>query len=316
MNLVSDWYVHPYMRPSFLYPLAVLLFAIPASAQQPDVQDIMERLAHNQDRAQELRTTYVYNQQLILRFRRGSGKVAREELREYTVAPTPEGMTKHLKHFAGKYERDGKLLDYDKPGFTYKDLDLDGELIDDLADDLTNEKHSRDGIEMDLFPLRTREQRKYIFKLAGEEEYRGKQVYRITFKPRRESWDEDQGGTPWAGEILVDKNEFQPVFISTKLARGLPFVVTTVLGTNLKGLGFQLTYERFEDGIWFPVIYGAEFELKAVFFYKRKIGIALTNRGFQRTDVRTRISFDQPLLLDLVLRPGEIPLPPPPAPVP
>jgi hypothetical protein len=271
----------------------------------------MSRLARNQDRAQELRSNYVYDQRLIVRFNRTSGKVAREEVREYTVAPTAEGTSKDLKSFSGRYEKDGALHSYGKPGFTCKDVDLDGELIDDLADDLVNEKHSRDGISMDLFPLRSSEQRKYLFTLTGEEEYRGKQVYRITFKPRKETWDEDRDGTPWAGELLVDKSEFEPVFISTKLARGLPFLVTTLLGTNLKGLGFQLTYEKFEDGVWFPVIYGAEFELKAVFFYKRRIAIAMTNRAFQHAQVKTSISFDPPVLADPILRMKEIKLPPP-----
>ena len=299
------------MRPLLPGIVWAILFCDAAAAQQPDVHEIMSRLARNQDRAQELRSYYVYDQRLIVRFRRGSGKLAREEVREYAVAPTPDGTSKQLKSFSGKYEKDGALHNYDSPGYTYKDLDLDGELIDNLADDLVDEKHSRDGISMDLFPLRSGEQRKYAFTLAGEEEYRGRQVYRITFKPRKETWDEDRDGTPWAGEILVDKHEFEPVFISTKLARGLPFVVTTLLGTNLKGLGFQLTYEKFEDGVWFPVIYGAEFELKAVFFYKRKIAIALTNRAFQRTEVKTRVSFDQPLPPDRILRVDEIKLPGP-----
>ncbi len=309
--LNSDEVFH--MCPSLC--LFVLLLA-GAAAQEPDVQEIMARLARNQDRAQEVRANYVYNQRIILRFKRSSGKVAREEIREYSVAPTADGTAKELRSFSGKYEKGGKLLGYDKPGFQYKDVDLDGELIDDLADDLTNEKGSRDGVSMDLFPLRSNQQRKYLFALAGKEDYRGKQVYRITFKPRRESWDDDEGGTPWAGEILVDSNEFQPVFISTRLARGLPLFVKTVLGTNLKGLGFKLTYEKFEDGVWFPMIYGAEFELKAAFFYKRKIALALNNSDFKRAQVQTKVSFDEPLLLDPVLRVNEIKESPSPTPQP
>ncbi len=304
------------MLPNFCLSFFALVFCTAAAAQEPDVEEIMARLARNQDRAQDVRANYVYNQRMILRFKRNSGKVAREEIREYSVAPTPDGTAKELRSFAGKYERGGRLFDYDKPGFQYKDLDIDGELIDDLADDLANEKNSRDGVAMDLFPLRSNQQRKYVFTLAGKEDYRGKQVYRITFKPRRESWDDDEGGTPWAGEILVDSSEFQPVFISTRLAKGLPLVVKTLLGTNLKGLGFKLTYERFEDGIWFPVIYGAEFELKAAFFYRRKIALALNNSGFRRTQVQTRITFDEPLMLDQVLRMNEIKLLPAPAPLP
>ena len=281
------------------------------SAQEKEsVNQIMAKVAENQNRAQEMRTAFVYRQEMMLRFKRGNGKTAREEFREYTVTPGAKSSQKTLSHFVGRYEKDGKLVEYGEPGYNYKDVDIDGDLIDDLADDLANEKDSRDGIASELFPLTTQEQKKYEFTLHGAEEYRGKEVFRITFKPNKNSWSENSG-TPWAGEILVDVHDYQPIFVSTQLARGLPVAVKTLLGTNLKGLGFKLTYDKFDEGLWFPVTYGAEFEVRAVFFYKRKIAIALNNKGFKRAQVETRISFEEPLQIDKTMRVPEIKTPPP-----
>jgi len=277
------------------------------------VQEIMARVAANQDRALEARTAFVYHQDLLLRMLRGNGKTAREEEREYTVTPTPSGIEKQLTRFSGRYEKGGKLIDYEEPGFTYKDLDIDGDLINDLAKDLADDKKSRDGIARDLFPLTTRQQQKYAFSLVGRQNYRGREIYRITFKPAgNESWDDD--GPPWEGEILVDVNDYQPVVVTTRLAKGLPVVVTTLLGTNLKGLGFKVTYDKFDEGLWFPVNYGSEFEVKALFLYKRKIAVSLKNSGFQHAQVAAKVTFEEPLQIDKSMKVQEVksPAPPPP----
>jgi len=84
-------------------------------------------------------------------------------------------------------------------------------------------------------------------------------------------------------------------------------LVQTLLGTNIKSLGFKVAYEKFEEGLWFPVTYGGEFEVRAVFVYKRKIAIALSNRAFQRARVSTRIAFDTPLTVERVLEVPETP---------
>ncbi len=92
----------------------------------------------------------------------------------------------------------------------------------------------------------------------------------------------------------------------------MPVVVKTLLGTNLKGLGFKLTYEKFDEGLWFPVSYGAEFEVRAVFFYKRKIAIALSNNGFKHAQVETKVSFEEPLQIEKIMKVPEVkPAPPP-----
>jgi hypothetical protein len=275
-------------------------------------------VAENQDRAQEMRSAFVYNQTLLLRFKRGNGKLAREELREYTVTPTSTGTHKELSNFKGVYETKGNLVKYDEPGHKYKELDIDGELIDELAKELANEKKSRDGVTMELFPLTSKQQKKYRFVLKGKEDYRGKEVYRIDFSPRKEGWgfEENENGdevrAPWSGEILVDTREHQAVLVTTRLAKGVPFLIQTLLGTNVKNLAFKLAYERFDEGVWFPVNYGCEFELRAAFLYKRKVALALSNRGFQRAEVAARVSFDdsllpeQPLKIDRILRLREL----------
>ncbi len=149
-------------RSSVTLLAGLALISGPASfAQEKEmVEQIMAKVAENQDRSQEMRTAFVYHQDLLLRFKRGNGKIAREESREYTVTPTSKGSQKTLTHFLGKYEKDGKLIEYKEPGYNYQDLDIDGELIDDLANDLANEKESRDGIAAELFPLTTRQQSK------------------------------------------------------------------------------------------------------------------------------------------------------------
>jgi hypothetical protein len=81
--------------------------------------------------------------------------------------------------------------------------------------------------------------------------------------------------------------------VTTRLARAVPFVVRTLLGTNLKHLGFKLTYQRVDKGVWFPASYGGEFDLGAVFFYKRRIGISMRNSGFQRTEVESTVSYSE-----------------------
>ena len=214
-------------------------------------------------------------------------------LREYTISPTPDGTKKDRTRFLGKYRQKNKLHEYYEPHYSYKDVDLDGELISDLAEDLTADRKSRDGISADLFPLTAAKQKRYQFRLEGTEEYKGRNVYRITFQPVNNTWKDD--GPPWAGEALIDIDQHQPVLITTKLARGLPVWVKIVLGTSLKYVGFKMTYKEFDDGIWFPVSYGGEFEVRAVFFYKRKISLSLRNSGFQRADVNSTVTYLDPV---------------------
>jgi hypothetical protein len=271
-----------------LLPAILLSFAIlPALAEEPTVYQIMARVAENQARAQDMRRAYIYNQKILARFHRTNGKLAREEKSEYLVTPTPGGVEKKLTRFEGKYEHGGKLVPYDWSGKEIKDLDIDGDLIRDMVNDMTADKDSKDGIGRDLFPLTGAEQAKYIFTLEGKEVYRGRQIYRVGFRPKPHAEDAD-----WKGEALIDAAEYQPIMVNSKFATHIPMAVKVLLGTDVKGLGFSVNYEKFDDGLWFPVSYGGEFHVRAVFFYARNMSISMVNSGFTRAKVSSKIAYD------------------------
>jgi hypothetical protein len=260
--------------------------AAAAAAQTPDVRTIMENVGRNQAQAVAQRQEFTFHQKQLVRLNRAKGKVAREENREYEVAPNGHGVLKELTRLDGRYEYKGKYIAYDRPGYKYKGMDVDGDLVRDLSEEMTNDSHSRDGIGVDLFPLTAEEQQKYNFKLLASEQYRGRQVYRVSFEPKpHQEFDE----ASWKGEALIDAVEFQPVSIHSKLAYRIPGAVKILLGTDIKGLGFSVTYRKFEDGVWFPVSYGGEFEVRAVFFYKRTISVNMTNTEFRRTNVNSSV---------------------------
>ena len=279
-----------------------IVFAVLAwyAGQQPEPADIiMAKVALNQQRAQAARSAFVYHQTMLIRFKRGNGKLAREEEREYVVTPTEKGFKKDLTHFVGKYEKGGNLIAYDKPGYQYKGTDIDGQLADSMANDMTNDKNSRDGITKDLFALTADKQKYFIFELKGKEDYRGRPVYHINFKPKKPSLldcDDDGESTCWAGEALIDVQECQPVLVTSWLAKGIPMAVQILLGTNIKHLGFKVTYQKFDEGLWFPVTYGGEFYVRAVFFYKRTMAMSVVNSGFQRADITSTVSFQPPII--------------------
>ena len=45
--------------------------------------------------------------------------------------------------------------------------------------------------------------------------------------------------------------------------------------------GFKVSYQKFDEGLWFPVTCGGEFKLKALFLYSRRAGLSLQNSDFQ-----------------------------------
>jgi len=269
-----------------LVAMAILAVGTVA-AQMPGVEEIMRRVGENQERASAARREFTFHQKQLVRMHRGSGKLAREEHREYDVTPGDQGVHRELVRFDGRYEFKGSFIPYDRPGYTYKDMDIDGELIDDLSNDLTGDRHSRDGLACDLFPLTTGEQSKYTFKLLGRQSFRGREVYRIAFQPK----PHQEEGAAWRGEAMIDTAEYQPVNVQTSLAVRIPTAVKVMLGTDIKGLGFSVTYQKFDEGVWFPVSYGGEFEVRAVFFYKRKIALNMVNSEFRRTNVTSSVAY-------------------------
>ncbi len=277
---------------------AVLLFAVTlgpilSTAGSADLTagEIMRKVAWNQNRAQTMREAFRYQQSVLIRFHKGK-KLWREESYEYGVTPSARGTEKERTNFLGKYVYKGELANYYDPEWRAGTVDIDGDLITDLAADLTGDEDAKDGIARDLFPLTLQRQKHLLFELAGRETYRGRAVCRILFEPEKKKWD---NGIPWEGEALIDVEKLQPVVVTTRLAKNIPFAVRTLLGTNIEQLGFKVTYEEFEDDLWFPVTYGGEFTIRAVFFYKRDISLSLRNTGFERSEVTSEVTYREPI---------------------
>lgn len=274
----------------------LLMTGVLLPAQTPGAGQIMLKVAAHQDEAQQLRTKYSYTQKVRIRALRANGGLSREEYSVYSVAPAEKATSKELVQFQGRYEYKGQIVEYQKAGeeIPNKKIDIDANLVPDLRDGLINDKKSRDGLAKHLFPLTSGEEKKYQYELEGEQIYKGRQVYRIKFTPKKEFEGFDDEKTVWAGEVLVDKVDLQPISVATRMVKGLPFLVKTTLGTNVHELGFAVSYARFEDGVYFPVSYGGEFDLKALFLYKRTLTISLENTDFRRGEANSKINYTQP----------------------
>jgi hypothetical protein len=266
------------------------------SAQTPNVNAIMTEVVKHQDEAEQLRAQYTYTQKVRIRAIHSNGKLSREESCVYNVIPQENSTKKDLVQCQGRYESKGQLVDYKKSGEANpnRKVDVDASLLPGLRDGLVDNKESKDGLAKDLFPLTSAEAKKYQYALEGEESYRGEPVYRIKFWPKKEYAGFDDEQTFWAGEVLVDKADLQPISVTTHMAKGVPFWVKAVLGTNFRQLGFAVSYRRFDQPVYFPVSYGAEFDVKAVFFYKRTFTISLENTDFHRGQAESKITFEQP----------------------
>jgi hypothetical protein len=253
----------------------------PASAQPLTADEIMARVAQNQDRSETLRKQYVYKQHIHIISHKPAGKLLREETADYDVVPMPDKTEKQLKQLTGRYWHKGKYEEFQGEPAPEEDS-LDGSLVKSFRDDLTNDQ-SKDGLAKDLFPLTSEEQKAYDFKLLGQGTENGRNVYHISFFPK------DKKDVDWAGEAYIDTAEFEPVRVFTKLSRRVPFFVRTLLGTDVPGLGFNVVYQRQPDGVWFPATFGTEFRLRAIFFINRDVSIGLENSAFEHTHVESRM---------------------------
>ncbi len=260
----------------------------------------MARVAANQDRCEALRKEYVYKQHIHIATHKPKNRMMREETADYDVVPLPDGPQKQLKSLTGRYWNKDKYVEFKgEPADTRgTDADLisslrnheplpeagrtDADLIRNLRDHLLND-NSKDGLARDLFPLTSEEQKAYEFKLLGQEVEAGRNVYHIAFTPK------DTAAATWAGEAFIDAAEFQPVRVFTEMSRRLPFLVRT-MWFDLPGIGFDVEYERQEDGVWFPSSFGTEFRLHVgpMLFFNRDIAISLTNSEFDHKHVEAK----------------------------
>jgi len=259
--------------------------------------EIMARVAANQDRAVAERAHYVYVQHTRMASRKGS-TVLCEELTDYRITPSQDGVQDELLKLDGRMRVKGKYVEYhalapkdDKSGVendhdtvsvSIGDGDTDRQIVENMRANLMHDK-SKDGISSRLFPLTSKEQAEYNFELAGRERLNGRAVYHVMFRPK----DKDDYG--WKGDAYVDEQAFQPVMVTTGMARKIPFAVRTLLGTNLPGLGFTVVYAPQADGVWFPATFSSEFKIHVLYFFHRDIVLNAENREFEKTHVTSRI---------------------------
>jgi len=278
----------------------------------------MARVAANQDKAQAERSHYVYVQHAKMASRRGK-TVMCEEITDYQLTPSTDGTDEQLLKVEGRFRRDKNYITYnallprgeDKPKDADQNRDkdkvqendkkgkkdkkdkdptfdpnsnetIDRDIVENMRWNLIHDK-SKDGVNAHLFPLTSKNQADYTFRTLGRERLNGRDVFHISFRPKKK---DDFG---WSGDAFIDTTAFQPVLVSTGMARKIPFAVRTLLGTNLPGLGFTVTYAPQPDGVWFPVTFSTEFKIHVLFFFHREIILDAQNRNFEKTHVTSRI---------------------------
>lgn len=255
-----------------------------AFAEPPDAGEIMRRVAGNFDRANAARASWVYDQEVFVRVKRANGKLAREEIRKYTVAPTEKGAERKLVSVEGKIQNGNRVVNYSEAGFRQKDMDIDGAITDSLAREVLWRKDILGNIVY-AFPLESKNLKLYNFKYGGEEHYRDYDVFKISFQSRDKHEDD------WAGEILVERNEYQPVLVTSAWMGKVPAAITIAMGTSVKQIGAKFTYKRFDKDLWFPVEVGGELKVRVLFLYARTIAFSASNSGFKKTDVKSSVEF-------------------------
>lgn len=198
-----------------------------------------------------------------------------------TAATAPTSDQKNEQANAHKKEKKGKK-DKDPVFDPDSDETIDRDLVENIRRNLIHDK-SKDGINTRLFPLTSKNQSDYTFRMIGRERLNDRDVFHITFRPKKK---DDFG---WSGEAYVDTTAYQPVLVTTAMARKIPFAVRTLLGTNVPGLGFTVTYAPQPDGVWFPVTFSTEFKIHVLYFFHRQVFLNAENREFEKTHVTSRI---------------------------
>jgi hypothetical protein len=285
----------------------------PVPGHLPSAESVMDRVAINQDIGEAQRAQYVYVQHAKMTSRRGNSVMC-EEITEYRFTPSTDGTDEQLLKVEGRrlfkhnYIAYTTLLARDEEGpqdsakpddqdakkpkdEKQKDSDpvnqetLDRDLVENIRWNLVHDK-SKDGINAHLFPLTSKDQLDYAFHMVGREHLNGRDVFHISFRPK----NKDDFG--WSGDAFIDTTAFQPVLVTTGMARKIPFAVRTFLGTNFPGLGFTVTYAPQSSGVWFPVNLSTEFKIHVLFFFNREIILDAQNRDFEKTHVTSRIVGD------------------------
>ncbi len=270
--------------------------AVARGLQELPIDEIMVRVGVHQDEALEARRHYIYTQHAKVSSRKGS-TVMCEEITDYRITPTADGFEDELLKLDGRMMQSRKYVYYTAlppvkegeqvpPDSDYVAADISDEgdrnMVEQMRAGLLHNK-SKDGVDKRLFPLNSKAQPDYVFQLQGRERLNGRNVFHVVFEPK------DKNDFGWKGDAFIDTEEFQPVMVSTGMARKVPFVHRTLLGTDFPGAGFNITYAPQQDGVWFPVSFGTEFQLEVLFLFRRQIIVSAQNRDFQKTHVDARI---------------------------
>jgi hypothetical protein len=184
--------------------LVVAVWKAVAASSAPTADEVMARVAAKQEDAEHARASYVYRQLIAVRIRDSHGQLTREEVSEFQVVPDPGRTRKELLSFSGRYWKTGEATPCSRSGefregdgFRYE---ADAHLSHNLRDGLAGSRRSKDGLAPGLFPLVATVQSKYRFTLKGQQLYRGTEVYRVAFRPKQKSRDDE---ALWKGEVLV-----------------------------------------------------------------------------------------------------------------
>lgn len=79
-----------------------------------------------------------------MRLKRANGKLAREESRQYTVAPAEKAADRKLVKVEGKILEGKKEIAYCEAGYRQKDVDMDGAIGDSLAREVMWRENSKE----------------------------------------------------------------------------------------------------------------------------------------------------------------------------
>ncbi|HKO19753.1 MAG TPA: hypothetical protein VJU82_12790, partial [Acidobacteriaceae bacterium] len=217
-----------------------------------------------------------------------------QEVTDSRITPTATGSAQQLLKLDGRALIKKEYVSFTQPirRFSHSTHEgdiaqdphgsFDCQLTEDIRGSLTDDK-TKDGIGARLFPLTSKTQADYTFRLIGRERMNGRDVFHLTFAPK------DKNEVAWKGDAYIDAEAYQPVVVRTAMARNLPFGVRTLLGTSLPGLGFTVIYAPQEGGVWFPVSFGTEFKLHILFFFNRQITLSAENRDFEQTHVNSKV---------------------------
>src|SRR5581483_3126258 len=128
-----------------------------SASPEQSAGEIMRRVAANQDRAQQERKQYLYEQHVKVEIRRTNGKLAREEVSDLLVTPDAKGVQRKEQTISGRYWKKGHYHEF-RGEPVPESGGLDGSLAHAFRDELLNDD-SKDGLSKDLFPLTTGEQK-------------------------------------------------------------------------------------------------------------------------------------------------------------